>query len=1239
MWNEYITLHEPMSGAWSSTETERIAAEATREYALVHTVAEPYRLGQNAPERLLRVARETGAVMVYSDMADLKHTDHGEQLVAHPVTDYQEGSVRDDFDFGTLLLVRSDMLKRYVESARRRQTTWRYAALYDLRLWLSRHGRLLHLHETLYTQQARDLRQSGERQFDYVNPANRDVQTEMEQVATRHLEAIGARLSTAAYQQPHFDEQHFDVEASVIIPVFNRQRTIADAVRSALEQQTSFRFNVIVVDNHSTDGTAQQLHDILYNKMEAAAKLVVITPERTDLGIGGCWNEAINHPRCGRFAVQLDSDDLYSSPRTLQTIVDAFYEQQCAMLVGSYRMCNFDLETLPPGLIAHREWTPENGMNNALRINGLGAPRAFFTPLLRQVQLPNTSYGEDYAMGLLFSRHYRIGRIYDELYLCRRWDGNSDAALSQERINRNNAYKDQLRTAEILARQQMLKQNENGTTKDPAADRHYVNPFATPLERFFQQQLKVWPEAAERYAAMQNVQTREMVIGQFTALVQHNPARIHSTGATLTPEAIAKRACFLCADNRPRQQLTVMPENSRGQRPDAVCLLTNPYPILPRHFTMPTLNHQPQRILTLLPQMFSLMDQYDRLMVFYNGPESGASAPDHAHLQGGDGWQLPLLRQWSRLERSLTPVLLTPAPASADVQTSRPEGIFTIDDYPCPALLLRSASAATAQKLFMQLYDALPPREPEPMMNIVAWRRHGQYLMVVFPRSCHRPACYYADDDAQRRLVSPGALDMAGLVITPRACDYEAMTGDEVQAILNEVCLNRQQMEQVCHAIARRPQQQPEDHHVEPRTVTVGIVSAERLVFQLNSPYTAKGETLRGQQEVTFSEGGLLWRGQQYAELRFVPMTEDATFTLSDVTIGRQFHWQRQEPQTFQGMLRLCVEADHVVAINELPVEQYLASVISSEMKATSSLELLKAHAVISRSWLLCQQQRRRQHGKTGAAFFSFQKKDDELLRWYDRDDHTLYDVCADDHCQRYQGVTRATSRQVERAVRETAGQVLTYKGELCDARFSKCCGGRTEEYQYCWEDTPKPYLKSVECPWCNTHDPQVLRQVLNDYDQETPHFHDWNVELTKQELTQLVNDKLRLGFSSIDDMTPLARGTSGRIWRLRLQGTDAATGQPKQFTIGKELEIRRALSPTHLLSSCFDISYPTSYSFRLTGHGWGHGVGLCQIGAAVMGEQGKSYEEILKHYYTGVEITNIYEGNKAQGPLDSPVR
>ena len=400
--------------------------------------------------------------------------------------------------------------------------------------------------------------------------------------------------------------------------------------------------------------------------------------------------------------------------------------------------------------------------------------------------------------------------------------------------------------------------------------------------------------------------------------------------------------------------------------------------------------------------------------------------------------------------------------------------------------------------------------------------------------------------------------------------------------------------------------------------VTVGIVSGEKISFSLNKPYMAKGEVITGDQVVEFSDGGILWRGTQYRNLTFTPQADDASFSLNDVTIGVNFHWERKETQTFEGTLRIVVEADKIVAINELPVEKYLTSVISSEMSSTSSVEFLKAHAVISRSWLLAQIEKRKQHESGGDNFFSFTKSDQEFIRWYDREDHTIFDVCADDHCQRYQGITRANNTHVEEAISQTRGQVLMYGDEICDARFSKCCGGETEEFQYCWEDTPKPYLVSFHDPYCNTSDKHTLSQVLNDFDQETPDFYRWEVSYTQSELSDLVNRKLKDDFGTITDLIPVARGKSGRIWKLKIVGTK------KTLTIGKELEIRRALSESHLYSSAFDVEKDGD-KFILKGKGWGHGVGLCQIGAAVMGEQGHPYDDILLFYYRGAEIKRLY--------------
>ena len=439
--DKVVCLDEPV---FKSETIRRIAAESKADYALVYTKTTTLELGYMALERLLQIAQDTEAGLVYADHYQVK----GGELVKAPVIDYQKGSLRDDFDFGSVLFFDAAALK---ESVQRMTETYQHAGLYDLRLKLSQRYALVHANEYLYSEVEEDNRKSGEKQFDYVDPRNRDRQIEMEKACTQHLKEIGG------YLKPHFkdidfNQGEFEVESSVIIPVRNRAATIGAAIESVLKQQTKFKFNLIVIDNHSTDGTTEAI-----DAFKADGRVVHLVPERTDLGIGGCWNYGVNSTHCGKFAVQLDSDDLYKDEHTLQTIVDAFYEQKCAMVIGSYMMTDFDLNELPPGVIDHKEWTPDNGRNNALRINGLGAPRAFYTPVLRSIGLPNTSYGEDYAMGLNISRHYQIGRIYDVLYLCRRWGGNSDAALSIEKVNTNNLYKDRIRTWELEARIRMRK--------------------------------------------------------------------------------------------------------------------------------------------------------------------------------------------------------------------------------------------------------------------------------------------------------------------------------------------------------------------------------------------------------------------------------------------------------------------------------------------------------------------------------------------------------------------------------------------------------------------------------------------------------------------------------------------------------------------------------------------------------------------------------------------------------------
>ena len=1187
---------------------KRIAETASAPYTLLYTKYDSLQLGYHALTRLLTIAEDSGAQMIYSDHWSL--TPDGERR-AMPLADYQLGSVRDDFQMGSVLLFRTEALKAY--AAQENLHNYQFAALYDLRLFISREQLPLHVDEFLYTEVEHDTRLSGQKQFDYVDPRNRSRQVEMERACTRHLRALNAYLHGDEYDEVNFNEGEFAVEASVVIPVRNRERTIRDAIRSVLEQETSFPFNLIVVDNGSTDGTTEAIHEFKDDE-----RVIHIIPERTDLGIGGCWNMAVHHPLVGRFVVQLDSDDLYSSPKTLQRMVDAFYAEGAAMVIGSYRMCDFQLNTLPPGLIDHREWTLQNGRNNALRINGLGAPRAFFTPVLRDLQIPNTSYGEDYALGLMISRRYRIGRIYDEVYLCRRWEGNSDAALGQDKINKNNTYKDHLRTLEIKARQQLN-----------LLWQHKVN--SDEIEDFFKKELEEWQEAAERYKALEEVKTKELQVGEVTLGAQWNPARIVSTGASIDKKTISERPCFLCDNNRPKEQHKLMTEKHYQ-------ILVNPYPILPQHFTIPMRRHTPQSIYSSFGTLRKMAWDMPKHIVFYNGPLCGASCPDHMHLQAGSRGIVPLERDWTMYEKGLRKLYPLTGEQMASMEEagnvgSRP-GLYLLEGYACPVFVIRSLPAESDSLLCQRVYKALPVvgDEIEPRLNIVCWRQEGtssrpdEIVTLIFPRSKHRPDCYYAEGKEQL-LISPGALDMCGLFITPREQDFKALTAEKAQAILQEVTLSEEELKPIIAQLTDKPEETVvEDEKKQEnlpnvnQEVSVGIMKDAVIRFCMNSPYQAKGTEVTGEQVAEYTDGGIRWRDNVYQELTF---RGEGSFTLHGVTIGQKFHWERQESQTFSGILKLVVDEDKIVAINILPVEDYLTSVISSEMKSSSSLEFLKAAAVISRSWLYAQMQRRLEHAEQAAPFFTFVKGEGESIRWYDREDHTIFDVCADDHCQRYQGITRASNPRVAEAVSATRGQVLMYDGKICDTRFGKCCGGQTNEYQYCWENIEVPYLRSVKDPFCNTNDTKILRQVLNDYDLETRDFYEWTEELSQEEIHDRICKHLKMELGPILGMEIVEKGPGGHISKLRI------VGKEKSFVVGKELEIRRMLSTSHLKSSAFTVETKNvrggvPQRFILHGRGWGHGVGLCQIGAAVMGEQGYSYKKILKHYYTGALIKSL---------------
>ena len=702
------------------------------------------------------------------------------------------------------------------------------------------------------------------------------------------------------------------------------------------------------------------------------------------------------------------------------------------------------------------------------------------------------------------------------------------------------------------------------------------------LEAFFEAQLREWQLARDNHEALSRVWSRELISDKtgMTLRVQYNPARMVSTGANIDKASIAARPCFLCAKNRPAEQ------RSLDLNADFEWLV-NPFPILPYHFTIASKTHRPQRILdgydAMIQAAMALPEGY---IVFYNGPKCGASAPDHLHLQAGK-WNMPL-----------------------------PMGdAYRAYHLPC----------AEASDDFRTLYDSLPivDGEDEPRMNVVAYRSGEHVSLIVIPRRAHRPHCYAAEGPS-KYLISPGTLDMCGLIITPRIEDYERLTATRALDILCEVGVR-----------------------TEP-TIDVGIMQGQKIEFTLHEaspmPLPRRGDSdTAGGSKLTLAPAiycAALKEDENNGKTYIVIKSEATEYTVKDsvmliapspwerggerptfslhgVTIGKEFHWQQQETQTFQGSLLLRIIDGELHAINRIPIEDYLTSVIASEMSGTSSVELLKAHAIISRSWLLAQLKENENISKVEDNC-QFSTVNSQFIKWYDREAHTHFDVCADDHCQRYQGVSRKVTPQVYEAIRATRGIVLCYEGEVCDARFSKCCGGITELYESCWDDTPHPYLSVIHDPFCNTNDPKILSEVLNHYDQSTD-FYRWTVEYTQRELSDLVRCRGGFDYGDILDLIPIERGPSGRIVRLQIVGTKATR------IIGKELEIRRTLSESHLYSSAFDVEKRET-SFVLHGSGWGHGVGLCQIGAAVMGAQGYNYQEILHHYYPEAMLTEWYE-------------
>ena len=733
------------------------------------------------------------------------------------------------------------------------------------------------------------------------------------------------------------------------------------------------------------------------------------------------------------------------------------------------------------------------------------------------------------------------------------------------------------------------------------------------VEKFIKDQLSVWPEVSARFRGLKSTSTRRLDVGGLEVVLQHNPARLASAVAGTDADALKDAPCFLCRENLPREQMTMPFEGRKGRK---YRIQVNPFPIFPQHLVIASERHQPQSIWHHFVDMLDMARSLQGFTVFYNGPESGASAPEHLHFQACPHGILPLEKAVDTLldrvrEEGLEDVHYDIDGELEYLTRVQEAVVYHYKHFMRGVFALRGRTSKSIGKLFYRLLESVPTveGEKEPKFNLFVWHDGVEYRSIVVLRDTHRTHHFYSEGP-DHLTMAPGCADVAGWLIVPDPEDYNMLDARLLAEMLGEAAVRPGAERDIVWRLKRRQ-----------RKVEVGIMSAEEIRFEIISDGA-------GPQTVRYKDGKIDYGGVLYDELVFDAVTRstlfsEPSFILYGVTIGVDFHWERKQDQTFAGSLKFIVEDGKVTAVNRVGIEDYLVSVISSEMKASASLEFLKAHAVISRSWVLSQMEGRHS-GKD--APMKLPQVPGELIRWWDHDDHKSFDVCADDHCQRYQGLTNAVGEIVRQAVDETWGQVLTYDGAICDARFSKCCGGMMERFSTCWEDRDYPYLQALpdtpgEEPagrcFCDTSDERILAQVLNDYDLETKDFYRWEVRYTRAQLSELVSRRSGVVFGEIRNLVPVQRGPSGRISRLKV------VGSARTMVVGKELMIRRMISESHLKSSAFDVEWERD-EVVLRGRGWGHGVGLCQIGAAVMSFEGYGYKDILGHYYPGANIERI---------------
>ncbi|PKN38887.1 MAG: hypothetical protein CVU62_01415 [Deltaproteobacteria bacterium HGW-Deltaproteobacteria-2] len=772
------------SGAHDVQETKNLSLflkKLSSKYLLVIDADPKIIIDKLSLREFVSAAETNQAGKIYSDFI----LRDGNRLVEHPLIDYQAGSIRDDFNFGHLFLFSCAAIKSSLQKYGSLPSD-EDAAFYDLRLKISTDHKIVHVPEFLYTvstENKKKIKKSGrqtEAHFAYVAKENLIRQKKLEKIATDHLKRIGAYLPPRT-KSVNKGQDDLQWNSSIVIPVLNRKKTIAAALTSALEQKTDFPFNIIVVDNHSTDDTT----GILKKFAAKYPHVHHIIPTRRDLGIGGCWNEAIYSKYCGRYVVQLDSDDLYSSPQTLQKIVNTLRRGRNAMVVGSYTIVNERLKKIPPGIINHKEWTQANGHNNLLRVNGMGAPRAFDASVIRRIGFPNVSYGEDYAVALRVTREYKVGRIYDSLYLCRRWKNNTDARLSMEKKNANDFYKDKLRTTEIGARRSAGKEepffNKEGIFAE--FDGGKGLSLALLCQSLYDSQKKNWPRLADACRDLNAVNNRKLS-GKYKAYLQYNSARAISSGAAVDAESIKKRHCFLCHENIPVEQKGILYRNK-------YLILCNPAPIFINHFTIVAIKHEPQKIASSLLSLLQLADDFSsEYAILYNGPACGASAPDHLHFQAVPKSGLPFFREFKKLST---------VKENSYVRYSRWE-IFDRS-----VILLE---AKNAKKLSEQFFNLLTVAQrilkinDEPKLNIICDYSGKRWRLAVFLRQKHRPNSYFAEGK-DRIFISPGAVDMAGFVITPLLDNYNQLDYNAIREIYSEVSLPENVMNSIIKEIVK----------------------------------------------------------------------------------------------------------------------------------------------------------------------------------------------------------------------------------------------------------------------------------------------------------------------------------------------------------------------------------------------------------------------------------------------------